>query len=134
MKPPIVVVVGVFMAAILVMLLLRHVLYDRFAARRAAAPPGLFVWSMLASSLLGGGVILLTGIQVWATAPPVGAVMVIGGGIYLAVVLPFLARLYRAMSSASTTEPAKLQMNPMLGLWLIGPLASFVWAVSQALR
>ena len=134
MKPPIVVVVGIFMAAILVMLLLRHVLYDRFAARRAAAPPGLFVGSMLAGSLFGGGVILLAGIQVWATAPLVGAVMVIGGGIYLAVVLPFLARLYRAVSSASTTEPARLHMNPMLGLWLIGPLAFFVWAVSQAVR
>jgi len=49
MKPPVVVVVGITIVAILVMLLLRYVLYDRFAARRAAAPTGLFVWSMLAS-------------------------------------------------------------------------------------
>jgi hypothetical protein len=134
MKVPVVVVAGITIVAILVVVLLRHVLYDRFAARRAAAPPGLFVWSMLAGSLTGGIVILLAGIQMWATAPLVGAVMVVGGGIYLAVVLPFLARLHRAVTSASTTEPVELHMNSMLGLWLIGPLAFFVWAVSQAVR
>ena len=55
-------------------------------------------------------------------------------GVMRGFVSEFLARLYRAVNSASTTEPAKLHMNPMLGLWLIGPLAFFVWAVSQAVR
>ena len=38
----------------------------------------------------------------------------------LAVVLPVPGSA-SAVSSASTTELAELHMNPMLGLWLIGP-------------
>jgi hypothetical protein len=75
---------------------------------------------MVLLTLNSGGVMLLAGIQMWATAPLVGAAILIAGGIYLAVFLLYWRRRYRAMASAPITEPLVLSMSPMTGLWLIG--------------
>jgi hypothetical protein len=98
----------------------RYVLRRHYAARPGGVPPTLAVWGMFFGSLSAGFVMLSAATQMWATAPLVGGAIVIAGGIYLAVFFPYLTRLYRAMASASITEPVVLSMSPMLGLWLIG--------------
>ena len=98
----------------------RYVLRRRYAARPGGIPPTLIAWSMVLLTLNSGGVMLLAGIQMWATAPLVGAAILIAGGIYLAVFLLYWRRRYRAMASAPITEPLVLSMSPMTGLWLIG--------------
>ena len=89
---------------------------------------------MFMGSLLGGGVMLSAAIRMWATAPLGGALIAIAAGLYLAVILPYLTRMYRAVTSAPTTDPEALHMSPMFGLWLIGPFAFMVWIASQAAR
>jgi len=101
------------------------------AERRGVVP---VVLLMLMGSLLGGGVMLLAAIRVWATAPLGGALIAIAAGIYLAVILPYLTRMYRAVTSAPTADPEALHMSPAFGLWLIGPFAFMVWISSQAAR
>jgi hypothetical protein len=104
----------------------------RLLAERRGVVPVVLV--MFLGSLLGGGVMLLAAIRMWATAPLGGALIAIAAGIYLVVILPYLTRLYRAVTSASTTDPEALHMSPMFGLWLIGPFAFMVWIASQAAR
>ena len=115
----------------------RYVLLRRYAARPGGIPPTLIVWSMFFQTLSTGVFALLAGIQMWATAPLVAAAIWIAGGIYLAVLFPYLTRLYRAMASAPITEPLVLSMSPMTGLWLSGVafgVIFVVWAVSQGAR
>jgi hypothetical protein len=109
----------------------RYVLVRHYAARPGGVPPTLAVYAMFWLTLITGVVMLLAGIQMWATAPLVGAAILIAGGIYLAVFFPYLTRLYRSMASASITEPVVLSMSPMLGLWLIGLAFAviLVWTV-----
>ncbi|HEX7496603.1 MAG TPA: hypothetical protein VF349_08220 [Candidatus Limnocylindrales bacterium] len=101
------------------------------AERRGVVP---VVLAMSLGSLLGGGVMLLAAIRMWATAPLGGALIVIAVGIYLALIFPYLTRLYRAVTSAPTTDPEALHMSPMFGMWLVGPFAFMVWIASQAAR
>jgi hypothetical protein len=108
----------------------RYVQRGHYAARPSGIPATLFVPSMFFATLYAYMIALLAGMQMWATAPLVAAAIWIAGGIYLAVFLPYLTRLYRAMASAPITEPLVLSMSPMAGLWLIG-LCLFVileWA------
>jgi hypothetical protein len=104
----------------------------RLLAERRGVVPVVLVMSL--GSLLGGGVMLLAAIRMWATAPLGGALIVIAVGIYLAFIFPYLTRLYRAVTSAPTTDPEALHMSPMFGMWLVGPFAFMVWIASQAAR
>jgi hypothetical protein len=120
---PLVVVASVVIPVDLVVVAIvagRYVQRGHDAARPGGIPATLFVPSMFFATLCAGCFALLAGIQMWATAPLVAAAIWIAGGIYLAVVFPYLNRLYRAMSSAPVTEPLVLSMSPMAGLWLIG--------------
>jgi hypothetical protein len=101
------------------------------AERRGVVP---VVLLMFMGSLLGGGVMLLAAIRMWVTAPLGGGLIALAAGIYLAVISPYLTRVYRAVSSAPTTDPEALHMSLMFGLWLIGPVAFMVWIASQAAR
>ena len=137
MEPQI--VVGIVVVVLLV--LVRH-----FAARRVAARQGRFVWPMFVPTLIVGLVILYVSIQMLATEPLLGAFMAIGGLIYLAVLVRFLVRLSRSVTSARSqddlasaiTEPYVDYMSTMVGLGLIGGLIAVVvlvvWGVIQAAR
>ncbi len=117
-----------------------------FAARRVVARQGQFVWLMFVPMLIGGVVILWAGIQMLATVPIVGVAMTIAGGLYLALMLRFLARLSRSVSSAgpqddigtAMTEPVVDYLSTMMGLILVGGVvavvALIVWGISQAAR
>jgi hypothetical protein len=117
-----------------------------YAARRVMARQGQFVWLMFVPTLIGGIVIPWAGLQVLTTAPLVGASMVIGGGIYLAVILRFLTRLSRTVTSTGSeddigtavTESIVDYLGAVVGLTLIGGLVAVVvliaWGVSQAAR
>jgi hypothetical protein len=132
-------VVGIAVVAALV--LLRY-----FAARRVAARRGQFVWLVFVPTPIGCVVILWTGVQMLATMPVVGVVIVIAGGIYLAVAVRFLSRLSRSVTAAgpqddigaAMTEPLVDYMSTLIGLLLIGGLVALVglivWGVSQAAR
>jgi hypothetical protein len=132
-------VVGIAVVAVLV--LLRY-----FAARRVAARQGQFVWLAFAPTLIVAIVIIWTAVQMLATEPIVGVVILIAGGIYLAGAVRFLARLSRSVSTAgpqddimaAMTEPLADYMSTLIGLLLIGGLVALValiaWGVSQAAR
>lgn len=132
-------VVGIALVALLV--LLRY-----FAARRVAARQGQFVWLAFVPTLIGAVVILWTGVQMLATVPVVGVVIMIAGAIYLAVALRFLTRLSRSITAAgpqddigaAMTEPLVDYMSTIMGLLLIAGLVALVglivWGVSQAAR
>jgi amino acid transporter len=131
--------VGIAVVAALV--LLRY-----FAARRVAARQGQFVWLAFVPTLIGAVVILWTGVQMLATMPVVGVVIMIAGGIYLAVALRFLSRLSRSVTAAgpeddvgaAMTESLVDYMSTIMGLLLIAGLVALVglivWGVSQAAR
>jgi hypothetical protein len=131
--------VGIAVVAALV--LLRYV-----AARRVAARQGQFVWLAFVPILIGAIVILWTGVQMLATEPIVGVVILIAGGIYLAGTLRFLTRLSRSVTAAgpqddigaAMTEPLVDYMSTLMGLLLIAGPVSLVgliaWGVGQAAR
>ena len=101
---------------------------------------------MFVPTLIGAVVIVWAGTQMVATLPIVGVVMLIAGGIYLAVVLRFLTRLSRSVTAAgpqddigtAVTEPLVDYVSTITGLVLIGGLVALVglvvWGVSQAAR
>jgi hypothetical protein len=129
------------LASVVLLVGVRH-----YAARRVMVRQGQFVWLMFVPTLIGGIVIPWAGLQILATAPLVGASMVIGGGIYLAVVVRFLTRLSRTVTStgseddlgAAITEPFVDYLGTTVGLTLIGGVLAVVvliaWGVSQAGR
>lgn len=131
------VVFGIAVVALLVVI--RH-----FAARRVLARQGQFVWLMFVPTQIGAVVILWAGIQTLATVPIVGALMVIAGAVYLAVVLRFLTRASRSISAAgpqddigtALIEPVVDYMSTVMSLVLIGGLVALVglivWGVTQA--
>jgi hypothetical protein len=131
------IVVGIVVVALLV--LVRHL-----AARRVAARDGRFVWPMFVPTLIVGVAILYVSIQTLANEPLLGAVMAIGGVIYLAVLVRFLIGLSRSITSAASqddlatavTEPMVDYMSTMVGLGLIGGVIAvvvlIVWGVIQA--
>jgi len=124
MKPSVVVVSVLLMTGLIIFMSLAYgyFLRRRYAARPGGVPLTVVVLPMFPVTLFAGVRILLAGIQVWATAPLVGAAISIAGGIYLAAFLPYWLRIYRATASASAsiTESAAFSMSPMTGLWLIG--------------
>ena len=131
------VVVGIVVVALLVVV--RHI-----AARRVAARDGRFVWPMFVPTLIVGVVILYVSIQILATEPLLGAVMAVGGVIYLVTLVRFLVRLSRSVTSATPqddlataiTEPMVDYMSTMVGLGLIGGVVAvvvlIVWGVTRA--
>jgi len=128
---------GIAVVALLVVI--RHM-----AARRVLAQQGQFVWLMFVPTLIGAVVVLWAGTQMLAKVPIGGVLMVIAGGVYLAVVLRFLTRLSRSVSAAgpqddlatTVTEPVVDYVSTMAGLLLIGGLVAvvglIVWGVTQA--
>jgi hypothetical protein len=120
MKLSVVVVSVLLMTGLIIFMSLAYgyFLRRRYAARPGGVPLTVVVLPMFPVTLFAGVRILLAGIQVWATAPLVGAATSIAGGIYLAAFLPYWRRIYRA--TASITESAAFSMSPMTGLWLIG--------------
>ncbi len=116
------------------------------AARRVMARQGQFVWLMFVPTLIGAIVLPWVGLQMLATEPLLGAGLVIGGGIYLAIVLRFLTRLSRTVTStgpqddigAAVTEPFVDYLGTLAGVLLIVGLVAVVvliaWGVSQAAR
>jgi hypothetical protein len=131
------VVVGI--AVVTLFVFVRH-----FAMRRVAARDGRFVWPMFLPTLIIGVVILYTSIQMLAIEPLLGAATAIGGVIYLAVLVRFLVRMSRSVTTAESpddlaaaiTEPTVDYMSTMVGLGLIGGLIAvvvlIVWGVIQA--
>jgi hypothetical protein len=110
MKPSVVVVSVLLMTGLIIftMIAYGYFLRRRYAARPGGVPPAVVVLPMFPVTLSAGLVMLLAGIQVWATAPLVGAAISIAGGIYLAAFLLYWRRIYRATASASITESAAL--------------------------
>jgi hypothetical protein len=131
------VVAGV--AAVVLLALVRH-----FAARRVAARQGRFVSLMFVPTLVGSVAILWGSIQVFASAPIVGMLMAIGGLLYVAIVVIFLSRLSRSVTSAgpqddiatAISEPLMDYMVTMAGVLLIGGLLVLIglisWGVTEA--
>jgi hypothetical protein len=130
-------VLGIAVVALYV--LLRH-----YAARRVAAGQGQFIWLMFVPTLIGAVVITWAGIQMVATVSIAGMLMVVAGAVYLAVLLRFLVRASRSVSStgpqddigAALTGPVVDYMTTIISLWLIGGLVALVglivWGVTQA--
>jgi hypothetical protein len=130
-------VLGIAVVALLVVV--RH-----FAARRVLARQGQFVWLMFVPTLIGAVVILWAAIQMLASVPIVGMLMVVAGVVYLAVVLRFLTRASGSVSAAgpqddigtALTEPLVDYMTAIMSLVLIGGVVALVglivWGVTQA--
>lgn len=132
------VLVAVAGAAILLMFLL-------YGRRRVAAGHGRFVWLMSAHLLIGAGIILWGGIRLLADEPLAGVILLVVGGIYAALLLRFLTRFSRSVTSIGANGDRAAAMEPvvdltvtMVGLVLVGGLVAvaglIVWGVSQAAR
>lgn len=133
------VVIGIAVVAFLVGL--RH-----FAGRRVAARQGRFVWLMFVPTLFSSVVILWASVQMFASAPILGAFMALTGAIYVAVLVRFTTRLSRAVTSTrqqddigmAITGPLVDYLSTMMGLVLIVGLVAVVgliiWGVNQAAR
>jgi beta-lactamase regulating signal transducer with metallopeptidase domain len=121
--------VGVGIAAVALVVLLRH-----YAARRVRARQGRFVWLMFVPTLIAGFAIVWAGISIFPTVPLLGVAIAVFGGIKVVVVVRFIARLSRAVSSAGSddevgtavTEPFVEFIRATTGLMLIGALVGLV--------
>ena len=111
--------------------------------RRVAVGRGRFVWLMCAPQLFWAGVILWAGLHLLAAEPVAGVVMLVVGGIYAVILVRFLTRLARSVTSVGANGDRAAAMEPvvdftvtMVGLMLIGGLVAvvglIVWGVSQA--
>jgi hypothetical protein len=126
-------------AAVAFLILLR-----RFAVRRIAARQGQFILVWFLPTLAFGFVVVGTGIQMLPSSPPAGALMVVTGSVYLALLLGSLTRASRSISAAgpgddigeAVTQPLGEYMVSVMGLVLIGGLVGLVgllvWGASQA--
>lgn len=133
------VILGVTVVVVLVAL--RH-----FAARRVAAGQGRYAWLMFLPMLMGAVVILWAGLQMFMAEPVAGAALTAAGGLYLGIMLRFLARLSRSVTSAgpnddiatAITEPMVDYLTTVTGLILVGGLVAvvvlIVWGLGQAAR
>src|SRR4029079_5319913 len=92
---------------------------------------------------MGAIVVLWAGIQTFMAEPVAGAALTIAGGLYLGLVLRFLARLSRSVTSGpnddiatAITEPVVDYLTSMMGLMLVGGfvavLVLIVWGPRQA--
>ena len=133
------VIVGV--AVVVVLVAVRHL-----AARRVAAGQGRYAWLMFLPMMLGAVVILWAGIQMFMAEPVAGAALTLAGGLYLGILLGFLVRLSRSVTSAgpngdvatAVTESAVDYLTTLMGLMLVGGLVAvvilIVWGLGQAGR
>ncbi|TMC66456.1 MAG: hypothetical protein E6J17_00195 [Chloroflexi bacterium] len=129
------------LAVVAVLLVLRH-----FAARRLTAGDGQFIVFWFLPTLMVGFVLVGTGIQMLPTSPPAGVVVTVTGSVYLALLIGFLMRMSRSVSSmgpgddlgAALAQPVGEYLTALMGLVLIGGFAGLVgllvWAASQAAR
>ena len=132
-------VVGIAVVAFLVVL--RHV-----AARRVWARQGQFVWFLFAPTLIGAIAILWAAITTFPSAPVFGALLAVGGVLYAGLLIRFLARLSRSVSSAGTqddvvgviveslAEYALTWIPLLLGAAVIALIGLIGWAVILAVR
>ena len=116
-----------------------------YGLRRIAAGQGRFVWLASMPFLIPVAMILWGGVHILADEPLVGVVLLVVGGIYAALLLRFLTRFSRIVTSvgangdrAAAMEPAVDFTVTMVGLMLIGGLVAvvglIVWGVSEAAR
>ena len=126
------VVAGIAVVALLVVT-------RRYAARRLMERDGRFLWLFFLPILIGGFVILGTGVRMLVTVPPVGVVMVVTGSVYLAALIAFATRASRSITPSGPqlmVEPLADFVRALVGPVLIGGLAALVgllvWAASQA--
>jgi hypothetical protein len=129
------------LAVVAALLLLRH-----FAARRLSPGEGQFIVFWFLPTLLVGFVLVGTGIQMLPASPPAGVVVTVTGSVYLALLIGFLMRMSRSVSSvgpgddlgAALAQPVGEYLTSLMGLVLIGGFAGLVgllvWAASQAAR
>ncbi len=133
------VVVGVAALALLVLI-------RQFAARRVVARQGRFVWLFFMPALLGGVVMLWASIQLILSAPLVGLALATAGVIYLAVLVRFLTRLSRSVTSAGPQDdvasamiaPLADYMGTIMGVplivGLVAMLGLIIWGIGHAAR
>jgi hypothetical protein len=126
-------------AGVAFLILARH-----YAARRLAARHGPFIFVLFLPTLIFGFLVVGIGIRGLGSSPAVGAVIVLTGSVYLALLLGFLTKASRSVSSGrpgddvveALTQPLGEFMTSVMGLVLIGGLAGLVgllvWAASQA--
>jgi hypothetical protein len=114
-----------------------------YGQRRVAAGQGRFVWLMSVPLLVPAGMILWAGVQILAYEQLVGVIMLVGGGVYAAVLLRFLTRWSRSVTSVGANGDRAAAMEPvvdftviMVGLMLMGGFIAvvglIVWGVSQS--
>ena len=128
----------VAIAVVAFFVLLRH-----FAARRVLAGHGRFVWLMFLPTLLVSAALLWVPIEMFTTAPLLGALAAIISVIYASLLLRLLIRLNRSVNAAGPqgdiasviAEPLGEYMVSLFAVVLIGALVAvvtlIVWAVSQ---
>ena len=109
------VVVG--FAAVAALVLLRIVGAAGVASRRGA-----FVWVVFFPSVLIGGLILWVAVEVAPSSPIVAGLLALFGVAYLVLVVRWLARLSRSVSSTQPGED--------LGAALVEPLSGFAGALT----
>jgi hypothetical protein len=126
-------------AGVAFLILVRH-----YAARRVAAGRGQFILLLFLPTLMFGFVVVGIGIQELQSSAAGGAVIVVTGSVYLALLLGFLTRASRSVTAAgpgddvaeALTQSAGEFLVSVMALLLIGSLAGviglLVWAGSQA--
>jgi hypothetical protein len=127
--------VGVGIAAVALLVFLRH-----YAARRVRARQGRFVWLMFLPTLIAWFGILWAGISLLSIVPLLGAAIVVAGATYLVVAVRFIDRLSRAASSAPSqdevatamAEPFDQFIRATTGMMLIGALVGVVALIALA--
>jgi hypothetical protein len=130
-------VVGVGVVAVLV--LVRHL-----AVRRVIARQGRFVWLVFAPTLIASVAVVLIGIWTVGRLPFGGAAMILVGGLYLLIVVRFLAHLSGSVSSTAPEANLVTAITPalteyfttMAAVILIGGLlvvaGLILWGISNA--
>jgi hypothetical protein len=130
-------VVGVGVVALLVVV-------RRLAVRRVVARQGKFVWLVFAPSVIASLAVVLIGIWNLGRIPFGGAAMILAGGLYLLIVVRFLARLSGSVSSTAPEADLVTAITPalteyfatMAAVMLIGGLlivaGLILWGISQA--
>ncbi len=127
-----------FIGAAVGLVLLRH-----YAARRVIARQGQFVWLMFVPTLIGPIAIAWAAVQQFRAAPVFGAILAACALGYGAVLVRFLMRLSRSVSSAPPDQDVRVvatdvyadHLVGMLGFILLSGLVAMVglivWAVTR---
>jgi hypothetical protein len=109
--------VGIAVVALLV--LLRHI-----AARRVLARDGRYVWLMFIPMVFGGLAIVWAALQVFNNSPVVGALMMVAGVLYLALIGRFLSRLSRTVTATGPQEDISAAITEPLADYMASVVAS----------